>query len=86
MTRQTLESIRLGVEAALVASVPQVLLPKLEEKLFLPPGDSADLGPRFIERLAAATRRRLPEDVKWLAASAFHFGYASRSRGGAAPC
>lgn len=77
MTRGTFESIRLGVEAALVASVPQVLLPKLEEKLFLPPGESADIGPRFIERLAALARRPLPEDVKWLAASTFHFGYAA---------
>jgi hypothetical protein len=77
LTRRTLESLRLGIEAALVASVPQVLLPKLEEKLLLPPGDSADLGPRFIERIAQGARRALPEDVKWLAASAFHFGYAS---------
>jgi hypothetical protein len=75
--RRTLESIRLGVEAALAASVPQVLLPKLEERLLLPPGDSADLGPRFIERLAARVRRPLPEDTKWLAASTFHFGYAA---------
>lgn len=77
VSRETLESIRLGMEAALIASVPQVLLPKLEEKLLLPPGDSADLGPRFIERLAARARRPLPEDVKWLAASTFHFGYAA---------
>jgi len=77
MTRRRLESLRLGVEAALVASVPQVLLSKLEEKLFLPPGEDADLGPRFVERLAARARRPLPEDVKWLAASAFHFGYAA---------
>jgi hypothetical protein len=43
----------------------------------LPPGDSADLGPRFIERLAAMTRHRLPEDIKWLGAASFHFGYAA---------
>jgi hypothetical protein len=77
MTRTTLESIRLGIEAAMLASVPQVLLPKLEEKLLLPPGETADLGPRFIETLARHGRRPLPEDVKWLAASSFHFGYAA---------
>ncbi|MCL6640133.1 MAG: hypothetical protein K6T92_02055 [Candidatus Rokubacteria bacterium] len=77
MRRRTLESLRLGVEAALAASVPQVLLPKLEEKLLLAPGESADVGPRFVERLAAMAGRRLPEDIKWLAASAFHFGYAA---------
>lgn len=77
MRRRALESLRLGVEAALAASVTQVLLPKLGEKLLLGPGESADLGPRFIERLAAMAGRRLPEDIKWLAASAFHFGYAA---------
>jgi hypothetical protein len=77
VTRRTLESLRLGMEAALIAGVPQVLLPKLLEKFLLPSGDSADIGPRFIERLAELVRRPLPEDLRWLAASAFHFGYAA---------
>jgi hypothetical protein len=72
-----LQVIRRGAEAALVASVPQVILPKIEEKLLLEFGEDADLGPRLIERLAKATKRRLPEDMKWLGASAFHFGYAA---------
>lgn len=76
MRRRTVESIRLGVEAALAASVPQVLIPKLQERLLLRPGE-AELGPRFVQRLAAMAGRRLPEDVKWLGASAFHFGYAA---------
>jgi hypothetical protein len=64
------------MEAAVIASVPQVLLPKLEEHLFLPRDEDADLGPRVIERAAELAEKRLPEDVKWLGASAFHFGYA----------
>jgi hypothetical protein len=64
------------MEAAVLASVPQVLLPKLEEHLFLPHHEDADLGPRVIERAAELAEKRLPEDMKWLGASAFHFGYA----------
>jgi hypothetical protein len=74
---RTYAAARRGVESAIVASVPQVLVPKLEEWLLLRGGESADLGPRFIEALARKAGRRLPEDVKWLSASAFHFGYAS---------
>jgi hypothetical protein len=77
MQRRTLQSIRRGVEAAVIASVPQVLLPKLEAQAFLSDRESADIGPHFIEALAHKARQPLPEDVKWLAASAFHFGYAA---------
>jgi len=68
--------IKRGIEAAVVASIPQVLLPKLEERLVMPRHEDADLGPRFIERVAQLAGLRLREDTKWLAASAFHFGYA----------
>lgn len=70
-------AIRRGIEAAVVASVPQVLIPKLEERLFLPDHEHADLGPRFIKRIADVIERPLSEDMKWLGASAFHFGYAT---------
>jgi len=67
--------VKRGIEAGLIASVPQVLLAKLEERLLRPEGD-ADLGPRFVERVAQAQRQPISEDTKWLAAAAFHFGYA----------
>ncbi len=76
METHTLAVLRRGVEAAIVASVPQVILPKIEERLLLPRG-RGDLGPHLIEAVAARADKDLPEDVKWLAASAFHFGYAS---------
>jgi len=69
--------IKRGVEAGLLASVPQVLLAKAEERLVMRHGEDADIGPRFVERLARLQRWRLREDTKWLAASAFHFGYAT---------
>ena len=77
MEQRTLAVLRRGVESAIVASVPQVILPKLEEWLLLHEDESADLGPRFIEALADKAQRPLPEDVKWLGAAAFHFGYAT---------
>jgi hypothetical protein len=57
--------------------VPQVLFAKAEERLLMPPGEDADIGPRFIQRLGRLHRLRVREDTKWLAASAFHFGYAA---------
>lgn len=78
MDGHTKEVLRRGVEAGLVAGIPQVLVPKLMEWLFLRVTDeSADVGPRLIQALASRANRSLPEDVKWLAASAFHFGYAA---------
>lgn len=76
MDTRTLASLRRGAEAGLLAGIPQVLIAKLEEKLFLPRDEDADLGPRLIEALAARAREPLPEDIKWLAAAAFHFGYS----------
>jgi hypothetical protein len=70
-------AIRRGIEATVVASVPQVLIPKLEECLFLPDHEHADLGSRFIERIADVIERPLPEDMKRLGASVFHFGHAT---------
>jgi len=77
MKQRTLHVLHRGVESAVIASVPQVLIPKIEERLFLSPKESADLGPRFIEALAQRAEKPLPEDVKWIAASGFHFGYAA---------
>lgn len=77
MSDRTFAVARRAVEAAVLASVPQVVVPKIEERLFLPQHESADLGPHFIEALADRASTRLPEDTKWLAASAFHFGYAA---------
>ncbi len=76
LSTRPLAVLHRGVESAIVASVPQVILPKIEERLLLPKG-AADLGPHFLEALTERVDRRLPEDTKWLAASAFHFGYAS---------
>lgn len=76
MKRETIAVVRRGIECAIVASVPQVILPKLQELLWFREHESADLGPHFIARLAQRFEQPLPEDMKWLAASAFHFGYA----------
>jgi hypothetical protein len=77
MKPRTVEVVHRGAESAIIASVAQVLVPKIEERLLLRPNESADLGPRFIEALARRAEKPLPEDVKWIAASAFHFGYAA---------
>jgi hypothetical protein len=67
-----------GVLAGLIAGVPQVLLTQIEARL-LPATrtEQADIGPRFIERLAerVATRPGRPQSL--LLATTFHFGYAA---------
>ncbi len=77
MQERTLKVLRRGVEAAMIASIPQVLLPKIEERVFLHKEESADLGPRFVATLAETLEKPLPEDWEWIASSAFHFGYAA---------
>jgi hypothetical protein len=77
MEPHTFAALRRGMEAGLVASVPQVLGTHLEEKLLGLPEGSANIGPRFIQRLGKMTRQKLSEEIRWLGASAFHFGYAA---------
>jgi hypothetical protein len=77
MQQRTLDVIHRGIDCAVIASIPQVLIPKAEEKLFLRENESADLGPRFIEALAKRAEKPLPDDVKWLGAAGFHFSYAA---------
>ena len=75
--RRIVAVLRRGIEAGVLASVPQVLIPKLEERTLLKGRESADLGPRFVQTLARHAGHPLREDTKWIAASAFHFGYAT---------
>lgn len=77
MNNLQLEVLRRGIEAGVLAGVPQVLISKLEERLLLPGNEDVDLGPRLIERLGGMVHKRLREDEKWIGASAFHFGYAA---------
>jgi hypothetical protein len=77
MDPHTLASLRRGMEAGLIASVPQVLGTHLEEKLLDLPQGSANIGPQFVQRLGEMVRKKLSEEVRWLGASAFHFGYAA---------
>ncbi len=77
MANRTASVLHRGVESAILASVPQVIVPKIEERILLRRNGAADLGPHFVEALARRARQHLSEDTKWLAASAFHFGYAA---------
>ena len=65
-----------GVVAGLIAGIPQVLLTQLEAWLLPVPRSHADIGPRFVERLADRAGLRMEEEHHWLLAGLFHFGYA----------
>jgi hypothetical protein len=66
-----------GIVSGLIAGIPQVLLTQLEAWLLPVPRSHADIGPRFVERLAQRTDADLEREHHWLLAGAFHFGYAA---------
>jgi hypothetical protein len=66
-----------GVVAGLLAGIPQVLIVQaVERPLGLPP-DKADIGPRFVQRVAERLGEPLAPAQKWGLAALFHFGYAA---------
>jgi hypothetical protein len=77
MQAKTLAALRRGIEVGLIASVPQVLGTHIEERLLGLPEGSANIGPRFIQRLGEMTSQRLSEEIRWLGAAAFHFSYSA---------
>ena len=66
-----------GIVAGLAAGVPQVLFAQIAGHLLDVPRERADIGPRFMQRLAQSFGTSLPEPLPWLLATAFHFGYAA---------
>jgi hypothetical protein len=60
-----------------VASVPQVLITQAAERLLGMPRGKADIGPRFVQRLAERLEKRTPPVVHWLLAAVFHFAYGA---------
>lgn len=75
MQRETSSALLRGAGAGLLATAPQTLVGKLEERLFLPPGEDADIAPRLVERVAGRVGVRLPTPVKWVLGTAYHLGY-----------
>jgi hypothetical protein len=68
-----------GVVAGLIAGVPQVLLTQIETGVFGLPREQADIGPRFVRRVAQRVIGRAPSPpTEWLLATVFHFGYAAQ--------
>jgi len=68
-----------GIVAGLIAGVPQVVLTQIETGVFGIPREQADIGPRFVRRLAQRVLgTSLPEPIHWVLATLFHFGYAAQ--------
>ncbi len=67
-----------GVLAGLMAGVPQVVLTQIEAGLSDQPRSRADIGPRFVQRVAQQLGTSLSPPLQWLFATAFHFGYAAQ--------
>ncbi len=65
-----------GVAAGFVAGIPQVLVTQAEARLLGLPGRQADIGPRFVQRVAERLDTDMPRPLRWLIAGGFHFGYA----------
>lgn len=66
-----------GMAAGLIAGVPQVLLTQAEARLLGMPASQADIGPRFVQRVAEHVDTQPRHHERWLLAGVFHFGYAA---------
>jgi hypothetical protein len=66
-----------GSLAGLVAATAQVAVGKAEELLILPPGEDANIAPRFVQRLAERAGRSLPDSWRWALGTLFHYGYGA---------
>jgi hypothetical protein len=73
----TSRALARGVAAGLFAGIPQVLVVQLVEELLGLPPAKADIGPRFVQRVAEQLGTRLHPVPKWGLAALFHFGYAA---------
>jgi hypothetical protein len=67
-----------GVAAGLIAGIPQVLVVQIETRFFGLPRGQADIGPRFVQRVAQQADASLSPPLQWLLAALFHFGYAAQ--------
>jgi len=67
-----------GLVAGLVAGIPQVLVTQAEGRLLRLPGRRADIGPRFVQRVAQHLGQPLSPPLHWALAAVFHFGYAAQ--------
>jgi hypothetical protein len=67
-----------GILAGLIAGVPQVVVTQIETQAFDLPRKQADIGPRFVRRLAQHLGTSLSPPLQWLLATGFHFGYAAQ--------
>ncbi|MGI9148253.1 MAG: hypothetical protein ACR2IK_17150 [Chloroflexota bacterium] len=65
-----------GAVAGLAAGVPQVFLTQAETRLLGLPPSQADIGPRFVQRVAGRLDTSLPRRERWIVAGGFHFGYS----------
>ena len=78
MTRWS-SALARGVTAGLVAGIPQVVATQIEVSFFGLPREQADIGPRFVRRLAQRFVGTTPSTpTEWLFATLFHFGYAAQ--------
>src|SRR4051795_8300013 len=73
------QAVTRGIVAGLIAGIPQVLVTQIETAAFGLPREQADIGPRFVRRLAERiVGEAMAEPMHWLLATLFHFGYAAQ--------
>ena len=71
-------SVTRGVLAGLIAGIPQVVVTQIEAGLLNLPREQADIGPRFVQRLAQHAGSSLSPPLQWLLGGVFHFAYAAQ--------
>src|SRR5690606_20297724 len=66
-----------GAIAGAAASVPQVMVGKLEDFLLLPASEDSHIAPRLVDRLADRLGRNPSREQEWVMGSIFHVVYGA---------
>jgi hypothetical protein len=64
-----------GAGAGFLGTLPQTAIGKIEDRLFLPPEENADIAPRLVHRVAERVGVDLPNPAKWVLGTIYHVGY-----------
>jgi hypothetical protein len=77
MERSTSEILWRGALAGAAASVPQAMIGKIEEIIFLPAGEDSNIAPRLFDRLGRMAGENPSRAQEWILGTLFHVGYGA---------
>jgi hypothetical protein len=77
MARQSVGAALRGIGIGIASGIPQVVLTQAAARLLPVRDEQADIGPRFVQRVASQLEVETSTPQHWAIAALFHFGYAA---------